>query len=94
MNRNIAIVIFILILVVLAAYFAWLRSRFSQGPAAETTVIQMTPTPAPIEVSSPSASLAPQTASPSATPKEASTAATKAPTPAPTKTASPSAQTR
>ncbi|MCL5784871.1 MAG: hypothetical protein M1142_05990 [Patescibacteria group bacterium] len=61
-SRNVSIVVILLILVVIAGYLIWLRSRVqsSIAPRIEQQV-QVTPTP-----------IATATASPSATPKEAS----------------------
>lgn len=56
MNKNVAIVIVILVLVVIAGYLVWLRSRFQQPvspkPPEEVTV---TPTPSPTPQATPSA---------------------------------------
>lgn len=58
MNRNVAIVTVILVLVVIAGYLIWLRSRY-QPPVSPQVTPEVTATPA----ASPS-----QTATPSATP--------------------------
>ncbi|MBU1031825.1 hypothetical protein KKE03_02810 [Patescibacteria group bacterium] len=54
MNRNVSIVVVILVLVVIAGYLVWLRSKVSPAisPQAEEQVI---PTVQPTEVASPSA---------------------------------------
>ena len=56
MNRNVSIVVVILVLVVIAGYLIWLRSKVTPvvSPQAEQQV-QVTPTPTPTEVASPSA---------------------------------------
>ena len=59
MNRNVTIVVIILVLVVIAGYLIWLRSR-TQAPISPQPSPELTATPTP----SPE-----QTATPSATPK-------------------------
>ncbi len=56
MNRNVSIIVVILVLVVIAGYLIWLRSRVTPvvSPKEEQQV-QVTPTPAPTLVASPSA---------------------------------------
>ena len=58
LNRNVAIVTIILVLVVIAGYFVWLRSKYqapvSPQPAKEE--VQATPTSTPFTTASPSAS--------------------------------------
>ena len=75
MNRNVAIVTAILVLVVIAGYLVWLRSRY-QAPVSPQPVqeeVQATPTSTPLT-----------TASPSASPKEATgSVRQKSPTPSP-----------
>ena len=57
MNRNVTIVVVILVLVVIAGYLIWLRSRYSAPvspqPSPEVTV---TPTSSPQVTATPSAS--------------------------------------
>lgn len=57
MNRNITIVVIILVLVVIAGYLIWLRSKVQApvSPRVEEEV-QVTPTPSPIVSATPSAS--------------------------------------
>ncbi|MBI2039634.1 hypothetical protein HYT18_01015 [Candidatus Microgenomates bacterium] len=58
MNRNVTIVVIILVLVVIAGYLVWLRSRY-QGPVSPQVeqVQEVTPTPisTPTQIASPSA---------------------------------------
>ena len=56
MNRNVTIVVIILVLVVIAGYLVWLRSRFQPPvtPQVEEQV-QVTSTPQPTTVATPSA---------------------------------------
>lgn len=57
LNRNVAIVTIILVVVVIAGYLVWLRSRY-QAPVSPVPVqeeIQATPTSTPQEIASPSA---------------------------------------
>lgn len=56
MNRNVAIVTIILVLVVIAGYLVWLRNRYqppvSPQPSPEVTT---TPTSTPVQTATPSA---------------------------------------
>lgn len=56
MNRNVSIVVVILVLVVIAGYLVWLRSKVTPviSPQVEQQA-QVTPTPTPTAVASPSA---------------------------------------
>jgi len=83
LNRNVTIVVVILVLVVIAGYLVWLRSRI-QGPVSPQVEqqVEVTPPPPALETVQPEAS---PTATPGA--KEA-TPATKQ------KTATPPATTR
>lgn len=54
MNRNITIVVIILILVVIAGYLVWLRSNYQTQVTPEVRVEEVVP-----EVASPSATLSP-----------------------------------
>ena len=60
MNRNVSIVVVILVLVVIAGYLVWLRSKVTAPVAPQVEQEQVTATPEATLV-----------ASPSATPKEA-----------------------
>lgn len=63
MNRNVTIVVVILVLVVIAGYLVWLRSRVASPVVPVEDQIEVTASPSPSETAS---------ASPSATPgKEA-----------------------
>jgi len=60
MNRNISIVVVLLVLVVIAGYLIWLRSKFQPVTTPRVTEqVQVTPTATPVVV---------PTASPSAVP--------------------------
>lgn len=56
MNRNVTIVVIILVLVVIAGYLIWIRSKF-QPPVVPTSQeqVQDSVTPAPFATASPSA---------------------------------------
>lgn len=73
MNRNISVVVVLLVLVVIAGYMVWLRSRVVAPvvPAAEQVVVTASPTVIPAATSS---------ASPSAIPGKEATAGGKQPT--------------
>lgn len=81
MHRNVTVVIIILILVVIAGYLVWLRSRFEQSVPQEvnvqTEIITPTPSPLVMETASPSATPITKQASPSAKPKSATSSAAK-----------------
>lgn len=69
MNRNVTIVVIILVLVAIAGYLVWLRSRY-QAPISPQTEIEETITPAP--------SITPEeTATPAATPNKEATGSVK-----------------
>ena len=56
MNRNVSIVVVILVLVVIAGYLVWLRSRYQSPIVPETIVEQeIVVTPSPISTASASA---------------------------------------
>lgn len=69
MNRNVAIVTIILVLVVIAGYLVWLRSRYQApvSPAPAQEEVQATPTSTPVVTS----------ASPSASPTKEATGSVK-----------------
>ena len=80
MNRNVSIVVVLLVLVVIAGYLVWLRSRIQSTVSSGIGVpVQLTPTPASTPV---------QTASPSATPSIMASSSAKP------KTATPSSRRR
>lgn len=79
MNRNVAIVIVILVVVVIAGYLVWIRSRYQQ-PLVPNTEKASQVSPSPVESASP-------TSSPSASPKQASGSAKQ-------KTSTPSSNNR
>lgn len=96
LNRNITIVVIILIIVLLAGYLVWLRGRYlTPENSATQTVENVTPAPTIVATIQPTAS-----ASASATPKVSPTASSSATVKAtvkplatkiPAETASPSA---
>lgn len=56
MNRNVTIVVIILVLVVIAGYLIWLRSKFQPPVTPQVQEqVQVTPTPQPTVEASPSA---------------------------------------
>lgn len=57
MNRNVTIVVIILVLVVIAGYLIWLRSKV-QAPIAPQALPEVTasPSPSPLQSATPSAS--------------------------------------
>jgi len=54
-NRNVAIVIVILVLVVIAGYLVWLRSKVEPSATPQPEAVQVTPTPTVTPTASPSA---------------------------------------
>lgn len=77
MNRNVTIVVILLIFAVIAAYLVWLRGQFQQQMSAVSTEqVQTSPspvmTPTPVATTSAkeaTASVKPKTATPSSTRK-------------------------
>lgn len=56
MNRNVTIVVIILVLVVIAGYLIWLRSKFQPPVTPQIQEqVQVTPTPQPTAEATPSA---------------------------------------
>lgn len=56
MNRNVSIVIILLVLVVIAGYLVWLRSKVSSTVTPKVVEqVQITPSPVPTLTASPSA---------------------------------------
>lgn len=55
MNRNVSIVVAILVLVVIAGYLVWLRSRVQPVVSPELEQTQVVPSPEPSLIASPSA---------------------------------------
>lgn len=55
MNRNVSIVVIILVLVVIAGYLVWIRSRYQSSVSPQVNKeVQATPTVQPIQSASPS----------------------------------------
>ena len=60
MNRNITILVVILVVIVISGYLLWLRSGFQPSVEQPTVIVQETPIPSPVPtVASPSATTAP-----------------------------------
>ena len=78
MNRNVSIVIAVLVLVVIAGYLVWLRSKVdpSVSPGLEQQV-QVTPSPEPTLIATPSAVPADREATSSVRSKNATSGATR-----------------
>lgn len=76
-NRNVSIVITILVLVVIAGYLVWIRSKYQPtvSPKVEEQV-QVTPTVSPTESASVSAAPGAKEATVSTKPKSATSPAT------------------
>ena len=56
MNRNVSIVVIILVLVVIAGYLVWIRSRYQSSVSPQVNEeVQAIPTVQPIQSASPSA---------------------------------------
>ncbi|MBI2086536.1 hypothetical protein HYT74_04290 [Candidatus Daviesbacteria bacterium] len=79
MNRNVSIVVVILVLVVIAGYLIWLRSKVAPAvsPRAEEQVQQVTATASADVVASASATPGVKGATGSAKPKSATPSSTK-----------------
>lgn len=78
MNRNVSIVVVILVLVVIAGYLVWLRSRVTSIVAPKVTEQTLTtPTPTPTMTASPSATPSGREATGGAKQKSATPGATK-----------------
>lgn len=57
MNRNVSIVVVILVLVVIAGYLVWLRSKYQPTVSPAVTEVEVTPSPSPEVSASPSAAV-------------------------------------
>lgn len=80
MNRNISIVVVLLVLVVIAGYLIWLRSKFQQTiatPRQQQVQVVATPVPVATLAASPSATPAIKEATSSAKQKTATPAGTR-----------------
>lgn len=55
MNRNVSIVVVILVMVVIAGYLVWLRSKYQPQVSPGITEVEVTPSPSVVESASPSA---------------------------------------
>lgn len=72
MNRNVSIVVVLLVLVVIVGYLIWIRSRVTQPVSPEATpVVTATPVATPEITASPSATPGAKQATSSAKPKTA-----------------------
>lgn len=78
MNRNVSIVIILLVLVVIAGYLVWLRSKVesSVSPQVEQEV-QVTPEATIVSIASPSATPEEKVATGTAKPRTATPGATR-----------------
>lgn len=56
MNRNVTIVVVILVLVVIAGYLIWLRNRYQSPVSPQSEEVSVTPTSNPEQSATPSAS--------------------------------------
>lgn len=57
MNRNVSIIVVILVLVVIAGYLVWIRSRYQSSVSPQASPeITATPTSSPAQSATPSAS--------------------------------------
>lgn len=70
MNKNVSIVVVLLVLVVIAGYLVWLRSKVT-SPVVPSVQVSATPMPTAIATSSPSATPGASIATGSAIPKTA-----------------------
>lgn len=77
MNRNVSIVVVLLVLVVIAGYLVWLRSKVASPVAPNVVQVTATPLPADIATASPSATLGASVATGSANLKTATPGATR-----------------
>lgn len=77
-NRNVSIVVALLVVVVIVAYLIWLRSKVSLpvSPKIEEQQVEVTSSPEPTSVATPSAVASPETTG-SAKPKTATSGASK-----------------
>lgn len=55
LNRNVAIVVVILVLVVIAGYLVWLRSKVQTPASPSVETVEVSPTPSESPSASPSA---------------------------------------
>lgn len=82
LNRNITILIIILIIVLLAGYLVWLRNRFASTTEIPQATLQPSPTVTPTQTASPSATPVVETKEATKTSKTAlPTSRTASPTP-------------
>ncbi len=88
MNRNVTIVVIILVLVVIAGYLVWLRSKYQPTVTPQIETETVGATPSPMITASPSAMEASESA------KEATNSGKIATASAKQKSASPSAKIR
>lgn len=56
MNRNVTIVVVILVLVVIAGYLIWIRNRYQSSVSPQSQEVTVTPTSSPEQSATPSAS--------------------------------------
>lgn len=77
MNRNITIVVILLVLVVIAGYLVWIRSKVQSTVSPRAEQVQVTPTAVPTLAASPSATPAVREATGSTKQKTATPSATR-----------------
>ncbi len=78
MNRNVTIVVILLIFAVIAAYLVWLRGQFQQQMSATTQPTEMTQTPPTSAMTpSPDATASAKDATAAAKPKTATPSSNK-----------------
>lgn len=78
MNRNVTIVVILLIFAVIAAYLVWLRGQFQQQMSVtDTPVATMEPTVAPTPSPTPEATTSAKVSTSSAKPKTATPSSTR-----------------
>ncbi|MCL5783993.1 MAG: hypothetical protein M1142_01395 [Patescibacteria group bacterium] len=81
MNRNVTVLVIILIIILISGYLIWLRQKFQAAPVSQPVVTQtpqvLTPTPTPTPTI---------TATPTASPSASPTVSPRRLTPTPTKT--------
>lgn len=75
MNRNVSVVVVLLVLVVIAGYLIWLRSKVASPVSPKVEQVQVTPMATIVSTASPSAT--PKEASSSVRPRTATPGATK-----------------
>lgn len=73
MNRNVSIIVVILVLVVIAGYLVWIRSKYQPPVSPRAGEEQLTTTPSPTPIQSASSSAIPGAKEATASTKKAAT---------------------